>query len=30
VAKAYKLGRDYSVKIPVTILANGYTWMVVE
>ena len=28
--KSYKLNRDYSVTLEVTIPANGYTWFVVE
>lgn len=26
----YRLGRDYSVQLDVTIPANGYTWYVIE
>ena len=28
--KSYKLNRDYTVDLTVTIPANGYTWYVVE
>ena len=30
VAKTYKLDREYQVKLPVTMPANGYTWLVIE
>ncbi len=29
-ASVYKLDRDYQVRIPVDIPANGYTWMIIE
>jgi hypothetical protein len=29
-AKAYKLDREYNVRIPVSAPAGGYTWLVVE
>ena len=28
--KSYKLNRDYTVDLTITIPANGYTWYVVE
>jgi putative alpha-galactosidase len=27
---SYRLGRDYTVELDVTIPANGYTWYVIE
>jgi hypothetical protein len=29
-ARSFRLERDGSVKLPVTIPANGYTWLVIE
>ena len=29
-AKEYKLDRDYNVRLPVTLPANGYTWIIIE
>ncbi|MEO7046347.1 MAG: hypothetical protein ABI091_13640, partial [Ferruginibacter sp.] len=29
-SKVYNLNRDYSVEIPVTIAAHGFTWFVIE
>jgi hypothetical protein len=29
-ASKYKLARDYSIEVPVTIPANSYTWLVIE
>ncbi|PWJ56710.1 hypothetical protein CLV98_11021 [Dyadobacter jejuensis] len=29
-AKAYSVGRDYQVRLTVTLPANGYTWLVIE
>ena len=28
--KAYPLDRGFNVKLPVTVPANGYTWLVIE
>jgi len=29
-AKTFKLDREFSVRVPVEIPANGYTWLVIE